>query len=411
MKKGWEIKRLDQLFDVKSSKRVLQSEWKEAGIPFYRGREITTLSKFGTVDNELFIDKAHYKSLREKYGVPEPEDLMVTAIGTIGNAYIVQEHDKFYFKDASVLWLKKTSGVISKFILHWINSTLFKEQLNIGHGATVDTLTISKLASLQLSLPPLEEQRKIVAILDEAFEGLDRARANTEANLASVKELFSNFLSMQMVSDSTTWTRYNFADASVLKIVDGDRGTNYPKKTEFTETGFCLFLNTKNVSPDGFDFGETMFISREKDNLLRKGKLKPRDVIMTTRGTIGNVAIFDETVPYKHIRINSGMLILRPNESLLRSEFLFELLRSKVIKDQIATHVSGTAQPQLPIRSLSKFILPAPKSLSEQMRIVERLREISKELELLTLKYLHKREDLSDLRQSLLQKAFAGELT
>ncbi len=97
-----------------------------------------------------------------------------------------------------------------------------------------------------------------------------------------------------------------------LQIIDGDRGKNYPKKTEFADTGYCLFLNTKNVTQTGFSFSELNFIDQERDDLLRKGKLKRGDLVLTTRGTVGNVAYYDETIPFDHIRINSGMVIIRP---------------------------------------------------------------------------------------------------
>ncbi|MBW4452043.1 MAG: hypothetical protein KME55_04805 [Nostoc indistinguendum CM1-VF10] len=103
------------------------------------------------------------------------------------------------------------------------------------------------------------------------------------------------------------WIEKKLGDTELLKIVDGDRGKNYPKQSDFLVEGHCLFLNTKNVRPDGFNFDITMFIDKEKDNALRKGKLTRRDVVLTTRGTIGNVAIYDDSVEFNHIRINFGM--------------------------------------------------------------------------------------------------------
>ena len=116
---------LGELFVVGSSKRVLKSQWKNDGIPFYRGREITRLANDGFVDNELFISEELYAEYAEKYGVPKADDIVITAIGTIGNSYIVKESDRFYFKDASVLWLKKKNAVNSDFINLWLKSPSF----------------------------------------------------------------------------------------------------------------------------------------------------------------------------------------------------------------------------------------------------------------------------------------------
>ncbi|VJZ83634.1 type I restriction-modification system subunit S [Streptococcus pneumoniae] len=107
---------------------------------------------------------------------------------------------------------------------------------------------------------------------------------------------------------------------SRFDIIDGDRSKNYPKSDELFSEEYCLFLNTKNVTKNGFSFDTKQFITKTKDKLLRKGKLERYDIVLTTRGTVGNVAYYDELIKYKHLRINSGMVILRPktpNHNLL----------------------------------------------------------------------------------------------
>lgn len=96
----WSSKSLGELFRVGSSRRVLQSQWQSEGVPFYRGREITLLAVEGFVNNALFISEDLYAEFSAKNGVPSAGDIMITAIGTIGNSYIVQDSDRFYFKDA-----------------------------------------------------------------------------------------------------------------------------------------------------------------------------------------------------------------------------------------------------------------------------------------------------------------------
>ena len=86
---AWESKRLGELYEITSSKRVFQSEWKDSGVPFYRAREIIELSKNGYVDNNLFISPEMYKKYSEKYGAPKENDLLVTGVGTIGRLYVV----------------------------------------------------------------------------------------------------------------------------------------------------------------------------------------------------------------------------------------------------------------------------------------------------------------------------------
>jgi type I restriction enzyme S subunit len=173
---------------------VLKSEWQQEGVPFYRGREITALSRDGRVDNALFISEEHFDGLVQNYGVPKCDDIMITAIGTIGNSYLVKKSDRFYFKDASVLWLDKKSEIHSGYVQHWITSASFKEQLNSGNGATVDTLTIDGLSKMQIPLPSMEEQKRIVARLDAMRAKTSEMVAAYDAKLTAAKNLRQSIL-------------------------------------------------------------------------------------------------------------------------------------------------------------------------------------------------------------------------
>ena len=158
---------------------------------------------------------------------------------------------------------------------------------------------------------------------------------------------------------SSEWLRTTLADAPIM-IMDGDRGTNYPSQDDFSQAGHCLFLNTGNVTTEGFNFSSCAFITAEKDSVLRKGKLVRDDVVLTTRGTVGNVAYFRASVPFEHLRINSGMVILRSDQSQLSSHFLYLFLRSALFMEQVKSLQSGSAQPQLPIRDMKRIEIPIP---------------------------------------------------
>ena len=179
---GWEWCRLKDLFDIGSSKRVLQSDWKESGVPFYRAREIVKLSDNGYVDNELFISEEHYKKLSNEYGVPKAGDLMVSGVGTIGKTYVVKENDKFYYKDASVLcFSKKYDYLSSKFYRFVLESNFLRQQMNEGSkGTTVDTITISTASNYLVVLPPIKEQNKITNMVIQYLEFVDSIHDSKE---------------------------------------------------------------------------------------------------------------------------------------------------------------------------------------------------------------------------------------
>ena len=163
------------------------------------------------------------------------------------------------------------------------------------------------------------------------------------------------------------YTLTEFASAP-FNIIDGDRGRNYPKQDDFSDVGHCLFLNANNVTQNGFDFSTRQFISEQKDNALRKGKLQRDDVVLTTRGTIGNTAFFNSSITYDHMRINSGMVILRCNKGKISPAYLYYFLRSPHFHSQVHSLRSGVAQPQLPIRDMKHIKIPLPR-LSIQLSI------------------------------------------
>ena len=148
-------------------------------------------------------------------------------------------------------------------------------------------------------------------------------------------------------------------------IIDGDRGKNYPKQNEFLDKGYCLFLNTGNVTAEGFSFETNQFITEEKDRLLNKGKLQRGDIVYTTRGTVGNAAFYSNAVPYENIRINSGMVILRCDNEVINNSFLYQILKSAHYRHYFMSFCTGTAQPQLPIKNLKNIIVDIPARIKQ----------------------------------------------
>jgi type I restriction enzyme S subunit len=158
----------------------------------------------------------------------------------------------------------------------------------------------------------------------------------------------------------------SFAEAP-FEIIDGDRGKNYPKQSEFSDAGHCLFLSATNVTKTGFDFSACQFVDEKRDAALNKGKLLREDIVLTTRGTIGNTAYFNNSVPFNHLRINSGMVILRCDKTKLLPAFLYHFVRSPSFHSQVNGLRSGVAQPQLPIRDMRQIRLPLPPLPVQQL--------------------------------------------
>ena len=176
---NWTVCNLGDTVKIRSAKRVMKSDWRTEGVPFYRTREIVKLSENGIVDNELFISYQLYDEYRDKYGIPVAGDIMITAVGTIGKTYIVRDNDKFYYKDASVLCISPYPIISSDFLTYLFRSEYLKKQfMGNSKGTTVDTITIEKVNGYTIVLPPFNEQKRIVAKIEELYSVLDKIEAS-----------------------------------------------------------------------------------------------------------------------------------------------------------------------------------------------------------------------------------------
>lgn len=391
---------LGDLFQIGSSKRVLKSQWKTEGVPFYRGREITRLAADGFVDNELFISEEHFTELAAQSGVPKTGDIVITAIGTIGNAHIVRECDRFYFKDASVLWMKRTADVSSEFINLWLKSPLFFDQLDKGNGATVDTLTIQKLQSVRLRVPPVPDQQRIVSFLEEAFTGIASVRAQAEQNLQNVRALFENQLLAVFSQRGEGWVEKRLQDVCE-KITDGTHQT--PK---YFDDG-VIFLSSRNVTSGAIDWDNVKFIDEPQHVEMHK-RVAPRmgDILLAKNGTTGVAAMVDRDVVFD---IYVSLALLR-SLGEVRTKLLLYFVNSPVAKQQFNKRLKGVGVPNLHLQEIREVRLSFPADQLKQDAIIEQLDLLKAEVDRLESLYRRKLYALDELKKSLLHLAFNGQL-
>lgn len=267
----------------------------------------------------------------------------------------------------------------------------------IKSGSGQPFVKVKDSLNRSILLPDLSTQQNIATILDKISEGIALCRKMLGGLDLMVKAKF-----VEMFGDPTG-NSFNLSVkpmTEVCEIIDGDRGKNYPNADEFSDEGYCLFLNAKNVTTFGFNFDNRMYITKEKDNILRKGKLSRGDVVLTTRGTIGNLAFYTSDIPYEHMRINSGMVILRMNRKIINEVFFIEQFKMLLdgIKQKIA---SGSAQPQLPISAMREINLLLP-DIEQQKIFSEFVAKSNKSR--LTLQQVLSKMELE--RKVLMQKYF-----
>ena len=184
---NWCWCRLGEIAEIKSSKRVFEKDYVHEGVPFFRSKEIGDLSRGEGIHTELFITKKHYEELRCNYGVPQVEDILLTSVGSIGNYWICDGRE-FYYKDGNVTQICHNDFFETKYLTSFLSSPLFYEQVNSSvAGTAYNALTIIKLKSLLFPLPPLSEQKRIVAAI-EKFMPLIEEYGKKETQLKAINE-------------------------------------------------------------------------------------------------------------------------------------------------------------------------------------------------------------------------------
>ena len=204
------------------------------------------------------------------------------------------------------------------------------------------------------------------------------------------------------ISKPKNWELKTVSD--LFKIVDGDRGKNYPGSDDLHEEDHCLFLNAGNVTSEGLKFDENEFVTKEKDEAMRKGKLDRGDLILTTRGTVGNIGFYSQDVEYDHMRINSGMVILRPEKECSRS-FFYHFFNSEIFQKQIDNVSYGTAQPQISVSLAKKLEIVVPE-VEEQEKIAETLDNLDGKIQ----REKEEKEQLRRLKKGLMQDLLTGSV-
>ena len=372
MKQGWEIKKLGKVCDFQNGFAFKSKTYKESGLPILR---ITNIQNQTLELNELvYFDPKDYKENFERFKVFK-DDLVVAMSGATTGKLGINKHD-------TVLYLNQRVGkfipkeVLLKSYLFYFLSTKVEESLRIAAGAAQPNLSTEQINNFEIPLPPLAEQQRLVAILDEVFEAIAIAKANAEQNLKNAKELFESYLQGVFENKGEGWEEKQFDEICVLQ-----RGFDLPTRSR--NEGYFPLVSSNGIT-DRIDLW----------------KVKAPGVVTGRSGTIGNVHFIEEDF----WPLNTALYIKEFHGNDER--FIYFFLR----QFELGKYSSGAGVPTLNRNNVHSEIVWFPKSIKEQQTFVQKLDALSLETKKLEAIYQQKINDLEELKKSVLQKAFAGKL-
>ena len=290
-----------------------------------------------------------------------------------------------------------SKNINNKFLYYF----LFKNKkylISLGKGTTFKEVSKSIISVVNIQYPPLPEQERIVAKLDEAFEAIDKVKANAEQNLNNTKELFNNTL------DSKIRTLYkNSSTQKLSEVCDVRDGTHDSPK--YLDKRGHPFVTSKNLKNDKIDMEKITYISdSDFEKINERSKVDIGDVLFAMIGTIGNPVVITEEPDFAIKNV-----ALFKNINKLEPQYLKFLLKSPSVLLKMQLEANGTTQKFVSLKYLRNFMVPVP-SLSEQQKIVEKLDVLQEQTKKLEQIYTQKIKECDELKQSILQKAFRGEL-
>ena len=376
-------------------------------------------------DNKIVFDDNVYvsKNVSAQLIVQQGDILLCSRNGSsslIGKSAVIDEKSAGNTFGAFMTIFRSKHN---KFLKLVFNSPLFKNQSGLFLTTTINQLTNAILYNFVVVMPPMDHQQKIADFLDARCAEIDAIIAAKQQQNDLLKEQRQSII-FEVVTKGLDPT-VTYKDSGVewigempegwevkrLKliagIIDGDRGPDYPSENDILDEGI-LFLSSDNIKNNAFNFSKVRFISPEKYEKLGRGKLCKGDIVITVRGTIGSIALFDAQL-FSAAFINAQMMIIRIFNDKANEKWLYYMALSECWGSQLDCWSYGTAQQQLSNKILSNLLIPIP-CYTEQQQIADYLDIRCTELDRVVSANNAVIEKLKEYRQSLIYEAVTGKI-
>lgn len=368
---SWTTVRIGDHCEITSSKRIFLSDYVDAGIPFWRSKEVIEQENGQSISDPLFITHDKYEEIKNRFGVPKPGDMLLTSVGTIGIPFIVKSTSPFYFKDGNLTWFRNFAVTLSsRYLYYWIKSNTGHQTLNnLTIGSSQKALTIENLKNAKIPLPDLPTQRRIASILSAYDDLIENNRRQIKLLEEAAQRLYREW-----------FVELRFPGHEGVKVVDGVpegwmKGTvdnivkllsGYPfKSSEYVSSGKYRLITIKNVKDGEFSPDNVDYIDQLPDKVPSHCILTEGDILLSLTGNIGRVCIVNG---YNYL-LNQRVAKLQT----LHPAYAYCMFRSKEMLNKMTALSNGVAQQNLsPIRAEKiRILIPSSNLLFQFKNIVE----------------------------------------
>jgi len=404
MKTGWEVKKLGDVCEIKPPKKEAKDKLKDTDLVTFLPME-----DLGVLNKEVIgVKERQLKDVTGSYTYFADNDVLLAKItpcfenGKIGIARNLI--NGIGFGSSEYIVFRSKGEIIQDYLYYFLSRETFRDEGKKLMTGAVGHKRVSKdfIENYPLPFPKsLPEQQRIVAILDEAFAAIAQAKANAEQNLKNAKELFESYL-QSVFENKLHGSKFETLDSLCELIVDCEH-----KTAPIQETGYPS-IRTPNIGKGVLILDGVNRVSETTYNeWTRRAIPQADDLILAREAPAGNIGVIPENIK---VCLGQRTVLIRPKKNKIISKFLAYLVLSKDVQEQLLSHSTGATVEHINMKDIRAFKIYNLSPITEQQTIAQKLDALSAETKQLEAIYQQKINDLDELKKSILQKAFAGEL-
>jgi type I restriction enzyme S subunit len=390
---------LGEIIDLQNGYAFKSSEYTDSGYSLMR---ITNVQQgFIRNKNPKYVTIPHASKLK-KFILNEG-DILMSLTGDVGRVGEIKDTNLPAVLNQRVarVIIKSNLKIDKNYLFNLLNSDNLRHQIESkGHGAAQLNVSTNDILSIKISLPPLQIQQEIVKKLDAIFAEIDKATAAVKANLKNAETLFQSFLNKILKDDD------NFIQVKLLEVCENiTDGSHFSPKT--LDDGYP-YITVRDLDEEGINFNSCRFISKVDFQKFSKNGCSPKlnDLLFSKDGTVGKVALVNKETEFV---VLSSLAILTPNLKIINPFFLYYVLKSPNFLNQAIKKKTGVAIRRIILKNLKEIEILLPP-LPVQQKLIDKIKIINAEVSKLIQAHYKKSNQLELLKNSILKKAFNGEL-